>query len=103
VSSTCVVFAKTEATGLLREGWPKNKVIAAYCSAMSHRVVTLLQRIGVESDFVITGGIGKNVGIVRRLSQELGFETLKTNYDSQIAGALGAALFGRALAEKARN
>jgi len=103
VSSTCVVFAKTEATGLLREGWPKNKVIAAYCSAMSHRVVTLLQRIGVESDFVITGGIGKNVGIVRRLSQELGFETLKTDYDSQIAGALGAALFGRALAEKARN
>jgi bzd-type benzoyl-CoA reductase Q subunit len=28
VSSTCVVFAKSEATGLLREGWPKNKVLA---------------------------------------------------------------------------
>lgn len=103
VSSTCVVFAKTEATGLLREGWPKNKVIAAYCSAMAHRVVTLLERIGMENDFVITGGIGKNIGIVRRLSNELGFQTLKTDYDSQIAGALGAALFGRALAEKERK
>ena len=37
VSSTCVVFAKTEAVGLLRKGWPKNDVLAAYCSAMADR------------------------------------------------------------------
>jgi len=103
VSSTCVVFAKTEATGLLREGWPKNKVIAAYCSAMAHRVVTLLERIGVESDFVITGGIAKNRGVVNRLSKEIGVETLKNDYDSQIAGALGAGLFAKALVEKERK
>ena len=103
VSSTCVVFAKTEATGLLREGWPKNKVIAAYCSAMAHRVVTLLDRIGVEKDFVITGGIAKNSGVVNRLQKELGIEILKTDYDAQIAGALGAALFAKALAEKERK
>jgi len=60
VSSTCVVFAKSEASALLRKGWPKNKVIAAYCNAMAHRVVTLLERIGVEKDFAITGGIGKD-------------------------------------------
>ena len=42
VSSTCVIFAKSEATGLLRKGWPKKKVLAAYCAAMAHRVVTLL-------------------------------------------------------------
>ncbi|OGU40412.1 MAG: benzoyl-CoA reductase, bzd-type, subunit Q [Ignavibacteria bacterium GWB2_35_12] len=103
VSSTCVVFAKTEATGLLREGWPKNKVIAAYCSAMAHRVVTLLERIGVEKDFVITGGIAKNIGVVNRLQKELGIEILKTEYDAQIAGALGAALFAKALVEKERK
>ena len=103
VSSTCVVFAKTEATGLLREGWPKNKVIAAYCSAMAHRVVTLLDRIGVEKDFVITGGIAKNSGVVNRLQKELGIEILKTDYDAQIAGALGAALFAKALVEKERK
>ncbi|MBM2813445.1 MAG: benzoyl-CoA reductase, bzd-type, subunit [Ignavibacteria bacterium] len=102
VSSTCVVFAKTEATGLLREGWHKNKVIAAYCSAMAHRVVSLLERIGVEDDFVITGGIAKNVGVVRRIAKEIGIKTLETEYDSQIAGALGAALFARSLAEKGK-
>ena len=100
VSSTCVVFAKSEASGLLRKGWPKNKVIAAYCNAMAHRVVTLLERIGVEKDFAITGGIAKNSGVVGRIEKELGITALKAKYDPQIAGALGGALFAKALVEK---
>ncbi len=103
VSSTCVVFAKSEASALLRKGWPKNKVIAAYCNAMAHRVVTLLERIGVEKEFAITGGIGKNIGVVRRIENELGIQALKTDTDAQIAGALGGALFAKALLEKGRK
>ena len=82
---------------MLREGWPQEKVLAAYCAAMAHRIVALLERIGLEKDFAITGGIAKNPGVVTRLERELGVETLKTGYDTQIAGALGAALFGQAL------
>ena len=101
VSSTCVVFAKSEASGLLREGWSKEKVLASYCSAMSHRVVTLLERIGVEKEFAITGGIGKNPGVVDRIARELNITPMKTDMDTQIAGALGAALFANALRLKA--
>jgi benzoyl-CoA reductase subunit A len=97
VSSTCVVFAKSEASGLLREGWPKERVLAAYCSAMAHRIVDLLERIGVEKEFAITGGIAKNPGVVKRLAKELGIEPLPTDMDTQIAGAIGGALFARAL------
>jgi bzd-type benzoyl-CoA reductase Q subunit len=103
VSSTCVVFAKSEASGLLRVGWPKERVIAAYCSAMAHRVVTLLERIGMEKDFAITGGIAKNVGVVSRIEKELGVQALKPLVDTQLAGAIGAALFAKALAEKERK
>ena len=103
VSSTCVVFAKSEAAGLLREGWPKEKVLAAYCSAMAHRVVTLLERIGMEKEFAITGGIAKNVGVVSRLEKELDVTALKPKYDTQIAGAIGGALFGKALVEKGKT
>ncbi len=103
VSSTCVVFAKSEAAGLLREGWPKEKVLAAYCSAMAHRVVTLLERIGMEKEFAITGGIAKNVGVVQRLERELGVKALTPKYDTQIAGAIGGALFGKALVEKGKK
>jgi bzd-type benzoyl-CoA reductase Q subunit len=103
VSSTCVIFAKSEATGLLREGWPKNKVLAAYSSAMAHRVVSLLERIEIKPDFAITGGIAKNSGVVKRLEKEIGLKALTTSYDTQIAGAFGAALFGQALFEKSKK
>jgi bzd-type benzoyl-CoA reductase Q subunit len=103
VSSTCVVFAKSEASGLLRAGWPREKVVAAYCSAMAHRVVTLLERIGMETDFGITGGIAKNVGVVSRIEKEMGVQALKPSVDTQLAGAIGAALFAKALVEKERN
>lgn len=112
VSSTCVVFAKSEAAGLLRAGWPKEKVLAAYCSAMAHRVASLLQKVTVEKDFAITGGIAKNLGVMKRITKELGIEACDTKwynkayaekgfpFDTQIAGAIGAALFGKALLEK---
>jgi bzd-type benzoyl-CoA reductase Q subunit len=95
VSSMCVVFAKTEALGLLRKGWKKNDVLAAYSRAMARRVAALLRRIGIESEFVITGGIAKNVGIVTRLEKELGIVARKPNFDTQIAGAVGAALIAQ--------
>ena len=103
VSSTCVVYAKTEATGLLRSGWSKNKVLAAYCSAMAHRIFTLLERIDIEKDFAITGGIAKNIGVVSRLEKEMGLKPLTPKHDTQIAGAIGAALFAKALVEKSRK
>ncbi len=103
VSSTCVVFAKSEATSLLRDGWSKKRVLAAYCSAMALRVVGLLERIGVEKDFAITGGIAKNSGVVIRLERQLGLKALQSKYDTQIAGALGAALFAKTLVEKKRK
>lgn len=103
VSSTCVVFAKSEAVGLLRKGWSKEMVLAAYSSAMAHRVVELLERIQVEQDFAITGGIAKNEGVVRRIEAELKIKALEPKYDTQIAGALGAALFAKALVEKERG
>lgn len=100
VSSTCVIFAKTEATGLLRQGWAKNKVLAAYCRAMAGRVNELLQRVGVVKDFAITGGIAKNIGVVSRLEKLLGLKALTPRHDTQLAGAIGAALFAKGLLEK---
>ncbi|MFQ5453535.1 MAG: benzoyl-CoA reductase, bzd-type, subunit Q [Candidatus Zixiibacteriota bacterium] len=100
VSSTCVVFAKSEAMALLRDGWSKSRVLAAYCAAMAQRVASLLESVGVQKEFFITGGIAKNRGVVQRLEKVLGIEAVKTKLDTQIAGALGAALFAKTLFEK---
>ncbi|MDY7033367.1 MAG: benzoyl-CoA reductase, bzd-type, subunit Q [Thermodesulfobacteriota bacterium] len=104
VSSTCVVFAKAEATGKLHEGWSANEVIAAYCIAMARRITELINRLGVEREFAITGGQSKNIGVVRRIEKDIGVEALPwKEIDPQIAGALGAALFAKALVEKSRK
>jgi benzoyl-CoA reductase subunit A len=112
ISSTCVVFAKSEVVGLLENGVPENDIMAAYCSAMAHRIMDLLNRLGVHEKFVITGGIAKNEGVVKRLEKELGIKTAekvwyKSEYkvypfDTQIAGALGAALFAQAMVSKGK-
>ncbi|MDR1490609.1 MAG: benzoyl-CoA reductase, bzd-type, subunit Q [Desulfovibrio sp.] len=100
VSSICVIFAKTAATNLMRVGWSREKVLAAYCLAMAIRVVRLLERNGVEEDFAITGGIAKNAGVARRIERLLGITALKTDLDTQIAGALGGALIAGDLLKK---
>ncbi len=100
VSNTCVLFAKTEVMGLLYEGWPVNEVLAAYSRAMADRVCAQVKEVGVEEDFVITGGIAKNIGVVERLEECLGIKSLKTDIDYQIAGAIGGALFAKVLYEK---
>ncbi len=103
VSSTCVVYAKSEATGLLRKGWKTNEVLAAYCAAMAERIYSLLERVGVEPEFAITGGMAKNRGVIDRLKRKIGLEPMKTEWDTQIAGAVGAALFGHALCKKGKG
>ncbi len=87
----------------MRAGWPKEKVLAAYCSAMAHRVVALLERNGVKPEFAITGGIAKNIGVVSRIEKELGLKALKPRHDTQLAGAIGAALFAKTLLEKGKK
>ena len=103
VSSTCVVYAKTEATGLLRKGWEVNDVLAAYCSAMAERIFSLIERIGTEEGFAVTGGLAKNRGVIDRLMKQIGLEPMKTDWDTQIAGAAGAALFSYALVQKGKG
>jgi bzd-type benzoyl-CoA reductase Q subunit len=95
VSSVCVIFAKTEAKKLMRQGWTKEKVLAAYCHAMALRVARLIERDGMEEDFAITGGIAKNKGVTRRIERILNVKALKPKMDTQIAGALGAALIAK--------
>ena len=100
VSNTCVIFAKAESLALLRQGWSKEKVAAAYHAAMADRIVDLLTRVGIEKDFVITGGVAKNMGVVQRLERILKIKSLEPKMDPILAGALGAGLFAKALFEK---
>lgn len=103
VSNTCVVYAKSEATGLLRKGKTTEEVLAAYCKAMVERIFSLVERVGVTPEFAVTGGMAKNRGVMERLMPMIKLERMKTQWDTQIAGAVGAALFGYALCQRGKG
>ncbi len=109
VSCTCVAFAKTEAVGLLRKGWSKEKVLAAYTRAMAVRMSNLINRVGLERELVVTGGQSKNIGVVSRIETILGVKCLPMpnwrngGLDPMIAGALGAGLLAKALYDKSQK
>jgi len=103
VSNTCVVYAKTEAIGLLRKGWGKEEVLAAYCKSMADKIYSVIERVGVKPEFAVTGGMAKNCGVIDRVMALVGMKRMETDWDTQIAGAVGAALFGYALSQKGKG
>ncbi|MGD8963643.1 MAG: acyl-CoA dehydratase activase [Desulfobacterales bacterium] len=103
VTNSCVVYAKSEATALLRKGWSLEEVLAAYCRAMAERIYELIERLGAKAEFAVTGGMAKNRGVMDRLMPMVGLERLQTRWDTQIAGAVGAALFGLKMCQKGKG
>ena len=88
---------------MLRKGWTTEEVLAAYCRAMAERIYSLVERIGVTPEFAITGGMAKNRGVIDRLMPMIGLTPAKTKWDTQIAGGVGAALFGFALCQQGKG
>jgi predicted CoA-substrate-specific enzyme activase len=93
ISSICTVFAESEVVSLVSEGQLVEDILHAIHNAIADRTLGLLERIGeeVEPPVVMTGGVAKNIGVVKALEAKLG--TPLTIYtEPQIVGALGAAL-----------
>ncbi|MBN2158337.1 MAG: 2-hydroxyglutaryl-CoA dehydratase [Spirochaetes bacterium] len=91
LSNQCVVFAETEIISLVNEGAEIPDIIRALHNAVASRAASLAKSIVVESDVVMSGGVAKNAGMFRALSEALGVP-LRQIGDPQINGALGAAL-----------
>jgi predicted CoA-substrate-specific enzyme activase len=94
ISEFCTVFAQRDVVLQMRQGAQCNDILAGACDAIVKRVYGLLQRVGIEEPFAISGGVAKNIGVVKRLEEKLGLKA-HIAFDSQIVGALGAALFAR--------
>jgi predicted CoA-substrate-specific enzyme activase len=92
-STVCAVLAKSQAVAFVRQGVSKADILAGLHEAIAERVLSLLRRVGIADTFVITGGIGKNVGVVAKIRDRLGGMTIAVPDEPQIAGAIGAALF----------
>ena len=72
ISSTCTVFAESEVVSLVAEGHPVKEIIRGIHDSIAERTSSLVKRVGLAKDVVMTGGVAKNIGVVRSLEERLG-------------------------------
>ncbi len=93
LASTCTVWAQAEVIRHVNDGKPVHEIIASINQAMAYRVAVLVNAAGVEKDVCMTGGVSKNVGVMKSLQDKIGVKIKKTRMDPQLIGAFGAAVF----------
>jgi len=95
ISSQCSVFAESEVISLIAEKKDPIDILAGINHSVANRLVSMLYRIGIEEDVVISGGVAKNIGVVKMIEDKIKTKIPTYTTDPQLFGALGAALFAQ--------
>ncbi len=97
LSSMCTVFAESEVVSLIAEGVEVPKIVHGLHRAIANRTRALLKRVAPDYETLkvaMSGGVARNPGVVRALSQSLGVD-VSVPPEPDTVGALGAALIAR--------
>lgn len=94
ISSLCTVFAESEVISLISKGEKRENIIAGIHESIAARVVAMANRIGLRPPIMMTGGVAKNVGVVKALEKKIG-QQIEVSPQSQLTGAIGAALIAQ--------
>ncbi len=102
ITNQCSIFAEMEISRFLCEERSFADIAAGINESMARRVKGLVGRVGVEKEVGVTGGVSKNVGVVKNLEALLRVKFVQFPEDPQIIGALGAALFAAEMAAESK-
>ena len=92
ISTTCTVFAEAEVLSWLGKGRKIDDILWGVHQSIAARSFGLLRRVGIEEEITFTGGVARNVGMIKAMEEKLG-KKLNVSEESHYMGALGAALF----------
>ncbi len=92
ITTTCTVFAESEVLSWLARGKKIEDILLGVHQSIVARTMGLLRRVGIEREVTFTGGVTRNVGVVKVLNDALGFE-VNVSPEAHFMGAIGAALF----------
>lgn len=92
ISTTCTVFAESEVLSWLGKGKKIEDILWGVHQSIASRSAGLMRRVGVEEEVTFTGGVAKNVGMIKALEERLEV-SMNVSEESHYMGALGAALF----------
>jgi predicted CoA-substrate-specific enzyme activase len=93
ISSLCTVFAESEVISLIAKGEPRENIIAGIHQSIGSRVIAMAKRVGLAEPLMMTGGVAKNIGVVKALQEKAGLP-VRVSAHAQVNGAIGAALMG---------
>ena len=93
ISSMCTVFAESEVVGLLARGVPRGAIACGVLESIATRVSALLSRFDIAGGIAFTGGLARSTVLQQLLQTRCG-QPIYTTVNSQLAGALGAAIIG---------
>jgi predicted CoA-substrate-specific enzyme activase len=99
LSNLCTIFAQQEVVALLSRGEKLEDIIAGLHDALASRVAALARRLKIEPDVVLTGGVAKNIGMVKSMKENLGCELLVPK-EPLLTGAMGAAILAKEIYTK---
>jgi len=102
ISNICTIWAQQEVATSLAEGVPVSDLLAGVHKSLADRISRMVNRLKVEGIVIVTGGGAKNRGLLKALSEQLGHEILVPE-EPLITGALGAALLGKEIADRAEQ
>jgi predicted CoA-substrate-specific enzyme activase len=102
ISNICTIWAQQEVAASLAQGVRVSDLLAGVHHSLADRIVRMVNRLRVEEAVILTGGGARNKGLLKALSEQLGHEVLVPE-EPLITGALGAALVGKEIVEKAQK
>lgn len=92
ITSMCSVFAESEVISLIAQNKEKSDIANGVHNAIASKSYSLLKRVGFEKEFMMTGGVAKNPGVVKAVEDKIGSKLYICD-EPEIVGATGAALY----------
>ena len=92
LTTVCTVFVESDILSYLSMGKAPPDILRGVHLAIAKRTISLARRVSLEPAITMTGGVARNIGMVKALEEVL--ETnLQVSSDAHFMGAIGAALF----------
>jgi predicted CoA-substrate-specific enzyme activase len=97
----CAVFGESEAISRVSEGIAREDILAGVNKALADKISALVDRVGLEEQCAISGGGALNIGLIKKVEENLGIQLLVPP-QPQLINALGAAIMAEAELNKRR-
>ena len=92
INAQCVIFAESEVVSLIHSQTPKEDISRGIFDALASRIVSMVKKVGIDFDVVITGGVAYSIGFIEAIKKGLGSDRIYTPKEPEYIAATGAAI-----------